>query len=386
MKFDDAEHYFLNFEGDTANEAAGTHIGMYVAWLVLRGLAGESLADYADDLRARRTTGSAVLFDGCDGKLIDDDCNPEGLAFTTHYYAANFLKDYEQVFAKDFARTGHDTDDLCSVPDTWHNFDRLAVVLDRRRTEWQSPATPLPAVDVLMQQTLDVLWPFVAAVGFRHDPQSQAERLDADGPGRSSRLFVAEFPGGCHYFAVVLKDGEAGARTLTLYVTSRLDAVARAMRNHGLPDYFPEAADDEPLPYTAMLTLSQWLDTDDLENDANGNARIVLRTHERIAPTLQRLRDRLNAVIKPLLRQMETAQGLDAVRCTQPLTASILYTHPFDRIVLCTAEVARNPRLPAICDELETLCRQPDAPGPRMFASNLLAYIEHVRQRLPRRS
>lgn len=383
MKFDDAEYYFLNFEGDTENTAAGTHIGMYLAWLVLRGLAGESLADHAADLRARRLTGSALLFDACDGKLIADDCNDEGLAFTTHYYAANFVNDYEQVFRRDFGRTGHDADDFCSVPDTWDNFARLAVVLDRRRNEWKPPAAPMPDVDALLQQSLDALWPFVAANGFRHDAVAQSERLDDDTPGRASRLFVSEFPGGCHYFGVVLKDGDGGTRTLTLFVLSRLDAVALAMQRHGMPDHFADA-EGNPLPYTAVLKLPQWFDTDDLETDGAGNACIVFRAPDEIASKLTRVRERLDATIKPLLRQMETARGLDAVRCTQPLTASILYAHPFDRIVLCTAEVARNPRLAAICDELETLCLQPDAPGPRMFASNLLAYIELVRNRAPR--
>ncbi|HVJ62228.1 MAG TPA: hypothetical protein VM555_05895, partial [Tahibacter sp.] len=280
-----------------------------------------------------------------------------------HYYAAHFVSDYEQVFERDFARIGHDTDDFCSVPDTWENFARLAVVLDRRRTEWKPPATPLHDVDTLLRQTHDALWPFVAANGLRHDPAAQAERLDDDGPGRASRLFVAEFPGGSHYFGVVLKDGEAGTRTLTLFVLSRLDAVALAMQRHGLSDHFGDA-EGGPLPYTAVLKLPQWFDTADLETDDNGNACIVFRAADEIAPKLARVRDRL-----------------DAVRCTQPLTASILCAHPFDRIVLCTAEVARNPRLAAICDELETLCLQPDAPGPRMFLPNLLAYIELVRKR-----
>jgi hypothetical protein len=33
MKYDGAEYFFLNFEGDELeNEAGGTHIGMFLAW------------------------------------------------------------------------------------------------------------------------------------------------------------------------------------------------------------------------------------------------------------------------------------------------------------------------------------------------------------------
>jgi len=45
MKYDDAEFCFLNFETELANEAGGTHTGMYLAWAAQRGLLGESFAD-----------------------------------------------------------------------------------------------------------------------------------------------------------------------------------------------------------------------------------------------------------------------------------------------------------------------------------------------------
>ena len=61
-------------------------------------------------------------------------------------------------------------------------------------------------------------------------------------------------------------------------------------------------------------------------------------------------------------------QGLDAVRCTRPLSESILYTEPFNRFVLSTAEAAGNPRILELCDELE-------APGSRMFHPNLMAHV-----------
>lgn len=69
------------------------------------------------------------------------------------------------------------------------------------------------------------------------------------------------------------------------------------------------------------------------------------------------------------------------MRCTRPLSESILYTEPFNRFVLSTAEAAGNPRILELCDELEALGSDPQAPGSRMFHPNLMAHVRLVRQR-----
>lgn len=148
MKYDDAEYSFLNFETELANEAGGTHTGMYLAWAALRGLLGESFEDGGAlrelaRLREREITGSALYFSQCDGKLTEDDLSEDGNAFTAWYYERQFVADYEREFRKDMPDTGHATDDFCSVPDTWANFDRIAPMLDERFREWQaSPGAP----------------------------------------------------------------------------------------------------------------------------------------------------------------------------------------------------------------------------------------------------
>ena len=147
MKYDDAESMFLNFETERDNNDAGTHIGMYLAWALLRGLGGEDFSkpDVAEPIRrlqAREITGAAVLWDRCDGKLIDDDFNTVGNAFTAAYYEKFFVRDYERLFQRDFVDTGHPTDDFCSVPDTWANFERMATVLDQRFAQWRKQSPP----------------------------------------------------------------------------------------------------------------------------------------------------------------------------------------------------------------------------------------------------
>lgn len=147
MKYDDSEYFFLNFETDLDNHAANTHSGMYLAWAVHAGLTREDAADErwmraVAATQARQLTGANLLSDQCDGKLTDMEFNAEGNAFTAHYYEKDFHHDYARVFDSQIPSTGHDADDICSVPDTWANFDLLKPVLDRRLAQWRAGGKP----------------------------------------------------------------------------------------------------------------------------------------------------------------------------------------------------------------------------------------------------
>ena len=171
MKYDDAEYCFLNFETDLDNEAGGTHTGMFLAWAGLRGLLGFEFDDEVlAPLKAREVTGAQLYFDLCDGKLTDDDLSDVGNAFAASYYEAHFAADYQRVFAADMPNGGESTDDFCSVPDTWENFDRLAPVLDERFEHWRqsrlAPAAPAAA-------------PTLARLAILEDPAEAVENLRA---------------------------------------------------------------------------------------------------------------------------------------------------------------------------------------------------------------
>jgi Sel1 repeat len=147
MKYDDSEYFFLNFETDLDNHAANTHSGMYLAWAVHAGLTrvdptDESWTRAVAATQARQLTGANLLSDMCDGKLTDMEFNAEGNAFTAQYYEKDFHHDYARVFDSQIPSTGHDADDICSVPDTWGNFDLLKPVLDRRLAQWRAGGKP----------------------------------------------------------------------------------------------------------------------------------------------------------------------------------------------------------------------------------------------------
>jgi hypothetical protein len=138
VKYDDASwHYGGNFPSELPNEAGATHIGMFVAWCMLNGMAGETiLQDFPEsleNLKLRRETPGAWFIKASDEKFVDDDLNEEGNAFTQFYYDSekgNYLTDYAEVF-------GEGLDSLYHVPDTWDSYDKLAPVIQARYEAWK---------------------------------------------------------------------------------------------------------------------------------------------------------------------------------------------------------------------------------------------------------
>jgi hypothetical protein len=138
MKYDDASwHYGGKFPKDLPIEAGATHTGMFVAWALLSGLAGDiHIEDFPEDiprLKSRAITPGAFFLESCDGKFTDEDLNDEGNAFAQAYFdfdTGKYLADYE-------AALGAGLPELYYVKDTWENFDLLKPVLDTQFKAWK---------------------------------------------------------------------------------------------------------------------------------------------------------------------------------------------------------------------------------------------------------
>jgi len=110
MAYDRADwHYGGNFPSDLPPEAGGTHIGMFLAWTITRGLEGEfhraESPAVLEALRSRQITGREFLTDECDEKFREEDLSEEGNAFAKVYYEkegrGGYLADYEEILGGD---------------------------------------------------------------------------------------------------------------------------------------------------------------------------------------------------------------------------------------------------------------------------------------------
>lgn len=145
-KYDDASwHYDGDFPDDQPKEAGATHIGMFLAWMVLHDFASEELltdaAKSVKALRARKLTGAELLMKDLDEKLASSDFNAEGNKFAMAYYEgkggdSKYVDDYLEAFGVD---VGHS---LYTVADTWKHFDELAPKIDARYAAWTAAKRP----------------------------------------------------------------------------------------------------------------------------------------------------------------------------------------------------------------------------------------------------
>ncbi|MBO2009447.1 hypothetical protein [Hymenobacter negativus] len=143
MAIDRADwHHGGDFPNDLPDENGGTHIGMYLAWIINNYLEGEihhedeASEQLLTQVRNREITGRDFLSQACDEKFWESDLNAEGLAFTQQYYVTQgsgptYFEDYIAALAEELPSIYH-------VKDTWENYDILSKRLDRRFREWKA--------------------------------------------------------------------------------------------------------------------------------------------------------------------------------------------------------------------------------------------------------
>jgi hypothetical protein len=128
-------HYGGNYPPGLPPENGGTHIGIYVAWVIHRGLGSNRLEKDGGEtyqrVLQREATGRDLLFSELDEKFFPELLKPEARAFTHDYYESNeYVNDYDRVL-------GGALETLYHVEDTWENYDRMAPILDQRLAAWR---------------------------------------------------------------------------------------------------------------------------------------------------------------------------------------------------------------------------------------------------------
>jgi hypothetical protein len=144
--FDRAEWHSAEprYPRDLPPEAAGTHLGVFLAWAILRQRVAPGLdAQALLDVRRRVRTGRDFLFAECDGALRAQDLADEAVAFAREYFQDGRGNVRPDGYLLDYERTlGGTLPDLYRVADTWPNFDRMAKVLDLRFEQWRRKRGP----------------------------------------------------------------------------------------------------------------------------------------------------------------------------------------------------------------------------------------------------
>jgi hypothetical protein len=142
MSYDRADYDYSTEQEPLPKGHAATHIGMFLAWVILNGLENEYHRQHANDLiaklRQREITGRQFFEAACRQRFAEKDLSPEGNAFAAYYYANEsgergpYFADYKNVLAARLPSFWH-------VADTWDNYDKIAPVISKRFEEWKDP-------------------------------------------------------------------------------------------------------------------------------------------------------------------------------------------------------------------------------------------------------
>ena len=129
-------HYGGQYPEDLPTENGGTHIGVYLAWVLDRDLGSQELQEHVaarlPAFRRREITGRDLLFTELDEKFFTSLLSEEGLAFTAEYYESNrYVEDYAELLADGLESVYH-------VEDSWDNYDKIVPRLDERLAAWRS--------------------------------------------------------------------------------------------------------------------------------------------------------------------------------------------------------------------------------------------------------
>ena len=133
-------HYGGDFPKNLPTENGGTHIGMYLAWIINNDLHGDMHREESNDsiqkVLRRDWTGRDFFIKECDEKFWEDDMNERGNEFTKFYYETQegneisyFIEDYAGLF-------GDSVDSIYEVENTWENYDILRPLIDKRYKDW----------------------------------------------------------------------------------------------------------------------------------------------------------------------------------------------------------------------------------------------------------
>lgn len=141
MKYDSAAwHYNGQFPKELPPEAGATHIGMFLAWVIIRDLVSDlHIEKFSEDLEAvrqRKMTGREYLLKNCGSRLSDEDLSETGQAFAYEYYCNDegfleYIELYDRVFCKKLSS-------FYEVRDSWENFDKIIEHIDKSFHKWRS--------------------------------------------------------------------------------------------------------------------------------------------------------------------------------------------------------------------------------------------------------
>ena len=368
MKYDDAEYYFLNFETGLPNENGGRHMGLFLEWVILRGLASAELMQSADAVRSGSTTGLDLLFDHCDGKLLDQELGEEGNAFAVDYYEKHHLADFIAAMNLD---ADAEVDAIFGADLTQQRHDRVLWQLDRRYSDWRRKFG-LPNKEALLERLLAAVKPAVEAAGFPHVPN------DTWGSHEKRVTFARRGEWGEQCFELIAVDSPEWFYGVRVRFSVHIPDLYKAICAEKRADMgsVTSLQDSARIPFARFA--QGWSGPfDDYSNDPG----LWIFRDEDIEPFARSLAERVCSFSLPVLRGLDDVDALALEYGRKPAGSSPIHDPRDPYAALLAAEMGRHPRLGAMLDEAEQAIVALSPRERRFDQDGALKLIPRIRER-----
>ena len=138
MAFDKMEWHAETFPDSIPYECAGTHIGMYLTWLITNDMITEEwyeeFGDAINRVKLREMTGRDLLMECFDESLMEDIMTEEALEFTADYYDSQYIDDFENALQNETVDSEYA---VYLHEDSWENYDKVEPVIMRKFELWK---------------------------------------------------------------------------------------------------------------------------------------------------------------------------------------------------------------------------------------------------------
>lgn len=126
------------FPKDAKPEDGGTHIGIFLTWIIQNDLIGELYLETGQEIinkvKRKEITGRDFLVEECNSTFYDEILNDEGNEFVEYYYQSdaneNYFGDYAIVF--------DEYDNIYEVENSWENYEKIKPVIEMRYLDWKN--------------------------------------------------------------------------------------------------------------------------------------------------------------------------------------------------------------------------------------------------------
>lgn len=315
-------------------EDGGTHIGMFLTWIIQNDLIGKlykkTSQESIDKVKTREMTGRDFLIEECDGRFYNEVLNNEGNEFVKYYYDDD---NANENYSGDYAKVFDEYDNVYDVENSWENYDKIKPIIEMRYQEWKNNRHKSIAhrnttmkINEIAQQISDGVLESFQKYGFKYR--------------KAQREFVRKIKEADHIFSLMYtkkNDGTITIKPELIIQVKEIEAIYKSI------------AQIKGTPYLTLgnhlLTIRDY-DGDDLNYKKKPTKEWLIENQEDINHLIKIIPEYLEEYILPYFDSNSSVSRVDELLNKYPEKMCVHnYMYPTRaNIAIIAAKLNENPR------------------------------------------